>query len=125
MVRGATALTARSQWLRVLLALPALAGIFFLGQAILDARAWRLDLTSEKRYTLSDHARRVLDDLEREVRVLAFLRAQDPRNLMIRDLLRQVQVQSPRVRVDVVDVNRSPALARPRLPHRPNRALVF
>lgn len=106
------ALTARSQWLRVLLALPALVAIFFLGQAILDGRAWRLDLTPEKRYTLSDHARQVLDGLDREVRVLAFLRSQDPRNLMIRDLLRQVQVESPRVRVDVVDVNRSPALAR-------------
>jgi ABC-type uncharacterized transport system involved in gliding motility auxiliary subunit len=106
------ALTARSQWLRVLLALPALIGIFFLGQAILDGRAWRLDLTPEKRYTLSDHARKVLDDLDREVRILGFLRSQDPRNPAIRDLLRQVQVESPRVRVDVVDVNRSPALAR-------------
>jgi ABC-type uncharacterized transport system involved in gliding motility auxiliary subunit len=106
------ALTARSQWLRVVLALPALVVIFFLGQAILDGRAWRLDLTPEKRYTLSDHARKVLGDLDRTVRVLGFLRSQDPRNLMIRDLLRQVQVESPHVEVQIVDVNRSPALAR-------------
>jgi ABC-type uncharacterized transport system involved in gliding motility auxiliary subunit len=106
------ALTARGQWLRVVLALPALVAIFFFGQGILDKRAWRLDLTPEKRYTLSDHARKVLGDLDRDVRILGFLRSQDPRNMAIRDLLRQVQAEAPRVRVDVVDVNRSPALAR-------------
>lgn len=106
------ALSARGQWLRVGLALPALVGIFLLGQAVLDGRAWRLDLTPEKRYTLSTRARTVLGALETDVRVLAFLRAQDPRNPAIRDLLRQVRGAGPRVRVDVVDVNRSPALAR-------------
>ncbi len=106
------ALTARGQWLRIALAVPPLIGLFFLGQAILDRRAWRLDLTPERRYTLSERARSVLETLDTDVRVLAFLRAQDPRNLLIRDLLRQLQAYGPRVRVDVVDVNRSPALAR-------------
>src|SRR5439155_12632893 len=40
------------------------------------------------------------------------LRAQDPRNLFIRDLLRQVTATTRRVQVEVLDVNRSPALAR-------------
>jgi ABC-type uncharacterized transport system involved in gliding motility auxiliary subunit len=110
-VAGA-ALSAWTQRLRLVLAIPALVGIFFLGQAILDARAVRLDLTPERRYTLSDHARKILDGLPADVRVIAFLRAQDPRNLLIRDLLRQVALRSPRVHVDVLDVNRSPALAR-------------
>ncbi|TMA53653.1 MAG: hypothetical protein E6J76_03795 [Deltaproteobacteria bacterium] len=110
-VAGA-ALNAWTQRLRLVLAIPALVGIFFLGQAILDARAVRLDLTPERRYTLSDHARKILDGLPADVRVIAFLRAQDPRNLLIRDLLRQVALRSPRVHVDILDVNRSPALAR-------------
>ncbi len=105
-------LSARSQWLRIVLALPALAGIFLLGQAILDARAWRLDLTPERRYTLSDRAQQVLTELPADVRILAFLRSQDPRNPRIRDLLRQIRAHATRVRVDEVDVNRSPALAR-------------
>src|SRR5207253_2333005 len=83
--------------LRIALALPALAGIFLLGQAILDRRAWRLDLTPERRYTLSDQGRKVLDGLPADVHVMAFLRAQDPRNLFIRDLLRQATARSPRV----------------------------
>jgi ABC-type uncharacterized transport system involved in gliding motility auxiliary subunit len=103
---------AGTQRLRIALAVPALVGIFFLGQASLDRRALRLDLTPERRYSLSDHARKVLDALPADVRILAFLRAQDPRNPAIEDLLRRVAGRSPRVRVDVVDVNRSPALAR-------------
>jgi gliding motility-associatede transport system auxiliary component len=105
-------LSLRGQGLRIGLAIPALVGIFFLGQALLDARSWRLDLTPGRRYTLSGHARQVLGNLDRDVRVLAFLRSQDPRNPLIEDLLRQVRAAAPRVRVDSVDVNRNPALAR-------------
>src|SRR5437762_14135382 len=100
-----------AQRLRIAFAVPPLAGIFHLGQAILDRRAWRLDLTPERRYTLSDQGRKVLDGLPADVHVMAFLRAQDPRNLFIRDLLRQVTARNPRVRVEDLDVSRSPALA--------------
>jgi len=103
---------ARGQRLRIALVVPPLVGIFFLGQGILDHRAVRVDLTPESRYTLSDHARKILDGLPADVRVIAFLRAQDPRNFMIQELLRQVTADSPRVQVEVLDVNRSPALAR-------------
>ncbi len=107
-----TALTAGAQRLRVVAAVPALVAIFFLGQGVLDRRAWRLDLTPERRYTLSDHARHILDGLTADVRILAFLRSQDPRNPIIRDLLRQFELRTPHVHVDTVDVNRSPSLAR-------------
>src|SRR5438093_635639 len=107
-----TALSATSQRLRILLALPALVGIFGLGEAILDRRGLRLDLTPERRYTLSDHAKKILDELPADVRILAFLRSQDPRNPAILDLLRRVEGRTRRVHADVVDVNRSPALAR-------------
>ncbi|MGH7895685.1 MAG: GldG family protein [Candidatus Binatia bacterium] len=106
------ALTARGQQVRVAVALPALAAIFLLGQGVLDRHGWRLDLTPERRYTLSDHGERVLATLPADVRILAFLRSQDPRNLAIRDLLRQLEQRSPRIRVETLDVNRSPSLAR-------------
>jgi ABC-type uncharacterized transport system involved in gliding motility auxiliary subunit len=106
------ALTVGGQRLRTIAAIPALVAIFFLGQAALDRRGWRLDLTSERRYTLSDHAERVLGGLRDDVRILGFLRSQDPRNVVIRDLLHQFELRSPRVKVEIVDVNRSPSLAR-------------
>jgi ABC-type uncharacterized transport system involved in gliding motility auxiliary subunit len=104
--------SAWSARLRVALAVPALVAIFLLGQGILDARGWRLDLTPERRYTLSDHARKVVAGLPADVRVLAFLRSQDPRNLLFRDVLRQARRVGPRLRVEELDVNRNPALAR-------------
>src|SRR6185369_6713878 len=110
--RGATVarapVSAWGQRLRVVLAVPALVAIFLFGQGILDARGWRLDLSPEHRYTLSDHARKVLEGLPTDVRVLAFLRSQDPRNLLFRDVLRQAGRVSRHLRVDEVDVNRYP-----------------
>lgn len=105
------ALTAGAQWRRILATLPAFVAIFFLGQAILDRYGWRLDLTPEQRYTLSEHGKRALQLLDRPVRVLAFLRSQDPRNPAIEDLLRQVQGVAPRIQVERFDINRSPGLA--------------
>ena len=106
------ALSVGGQWTRIAVALPALAAIFVLGQLVLDARGWRFDLTPERRYTLSPRAREVVGGLDVDVRALAFLRSGDPRNVAIRDLLAQVAAVSPRVRVEMVDLNRSPALAR-------------
>jgi ABC-type uncharacterized transport system involved in gliding motility auxiliary subunit len=105
-------MTAASQRLRVLAVVPAMLAVFLFGQGVLDALGWRLDLTPERRYTLSAQAERVLATLPVDVRLLGFLRSQDPRNVVIRDLLRQIEQRSPRVRVEIVDVNRSPSLAR-------------
>ena len=107
-----TSLSAPTQWLRIVAALPAIVGIFFFGQLVLDARGWRADLTPERRYTLSPRAHEVLRDLDVDVRALGFLRSMDPRNVPIRDLLGQVAAVSPRIHVEMLDLNRSPALAR-------------
>ena len=106
------ALNARGQRLRIVLAVPALLAIFLLGQGILDAYGIRLDLTPERRYSLSDHAIKILDGLPADVRITAFLRSQDPRNQTIDNLLRQVERRTPRISVQKVEVNRHPALAR-------------
>lgn len=72
----------------------------------------RFDLTPQQRYTLSPHARRILDGLGRDVEVLAFVRSGDPRNEATSDLLERLAEASPHVRQRLVDVNRNPALAR-------------
>jgi hypothetical protein len=46
------------------------------------------------------------------VRIIAFLRSQDPRNQVIDNLLRQVERRTHAVSVERVEVNRHPALAR-------------
>jgi len=72
----------------------------------------RFDLTPERRYTLSPHARRILDGVARDVEVLAFVRSGDARNESTSDLLERIAEASPRIRQRIVDVNRNPALAR-------------
>ncbi len=105
-------LTSRSQRLRIALAVPPLLAIFVLGQGILDAWGLRLDLSAERRYTLSDRASKILDGLPADVRIIAFLRSQDPRNQQIDNLLREVERRSARVTIQRFEVNRHPALAR-------------
>ena len=72
----------------------------------------RFDLTPQQRYTLSPHARRILESLARDVEVLAFVRSGDPRNQATSDLLERIAEASPHVRHRMLDVNRNPALAR-------------
>jgi ABC-type uncharacterized transport system involved in gliding motility auxiliary subunit len=104
--------TAHRHWLLLAGSTLAVAGALAMAQAILAARTWRLDLTAGQRYVLSPYARRILDGLTADVEITTFVRPDDPRNPDIEDLLRRVRAASPRVRYQVVDVNRNPALAR-------------
>jgi ABC-type uncharacterized transport system involved in gliding motility auxiliary subunit len=72
----------------------------------------RLDLTPERRYSLSPHAEKILRSLDRDVHVTVFLRTEDPRTSTIKDLLWRVRGAAPRVDYELVDLNRSPARAR-------------
>jgi ABC-type uncharacterized transport system involved in gliding motility auxiliary subunit len=84
----------------------------FSAQRLAARSGWRLDLTPERQWVLSDHARQILAGVEEPVKITAFLRADDPRNRDIQDLLTRVQAAQPRIATRVVDVNRNPALAR-------------
>ena len=81
-------------------------------QRLAARTGWRVDLTPEKRAVLSDHARGILGALTAPVALTAFLRADDPRNREIEDLLARVAAAQPLVQYRVLDLNRNPALAR-------------
>ncbi len=76
----------------------------------------RLDLTEGKRYTLSTQTVKVLKDLKKPVKAVAFYRApggqvfEDRRSA--EDLLRQYADLSPRFRYEFVDPDRDPGMAR-------------
>lgn len=103
---------ARRQWLLTAVATLGVAGSLVMGYLVVAREPWRLDLSPQRRYVLSDHARRILAALDRDVMVTAFLRADDPRNRDIADLLARVGAASDHVHHQLVDVNRSPAVAR-------------
>ncbi|HVM97933.1 MAG TPA: GldG family protein [Candidatus Acidoferrales bacterium] len=100
------------QWLLLLVTTSGLAACLGMAQVVLGHFGWRFDLTPDRIYTLSPHARQVLAGLSRDVRITAFVRSGDERNRQTEDLLRRVGAASSRVRTDLVDINRNPAVAR-------------
>ena len=56
-------------------------------------RPLRLDLSPGDRFTISDHGLTVLHDLDEPVRVTSFIRTEDPRNPVLKDLLWQAAAE--------------------------------
>lgn len=104
--------SSQRRWLATVIGTAACAVALCFAQLLVARAGWRADLSPERRYVLSDHARNILGALDRPVEIVAFLRADDPRNREIDDLLKRVRRASPQVSTRIVDVNRNPALAR-------------
>ena len=103
---------AQRRWLATLVGTVACATGLIFAQLLVARAGWRVDLSPEQRFVLSEHARQILAALNRPVEIVAFLRVDDPRNREIDDLLARVRAASPQVTTRLVDVNRNPALAR-------------
>lgn len=72
----------------------------------------RIDLTPQRSYTLSDHARKILAALDRDVAITVFVRSGDPRTPIVKDLLWRIGTATQRVSYEFVDLNRFPVRAR-------------
>ncbi len=72
----------------------------------------RFDLTPTKRFTLSDFDKRVLDGITHDVKVMCFVRTEDPSYKELEELLFRVASFTPRVSYQIIDVNKAPGLAR-------------
>ena len=90
-------------------ALAALLGVI---NSIISIHNIKWDLTPEKRFSLSDFDKRVLGGLTHPVKVMAFVRTEDPAYLELADLLFQAAAFTPRLTYQVIDVNKAPGMAR-------------
>ena len=72
----------------------------------------RTDLTHSKFYSLSDQTRKVTKGLQRDVRVIGFFKKDDASRAGLEDLLREYAYLSPRFKVEYVDPDQKPQLAR-------------
>ncbi len=104
--------TSLRNYLKLTLAVLGLLGALVVVEAIITNHNVRLDLTPQKKFTLSAHARTVVSGLARDVHVTALLRSDRPDNLFIEDMFWRMASLSPRFSYSVVDMNRSPAVAR-------------
>ena len=114
-LKDSSAAERRSIWTNyavLLYTVIAFAALLFVANAIIFDLNIRWDLTPKKRYSLSDFDKRVLDGLKHPVKVMAFVRTEDPAYLELADLLFQVSAYTPLVTYQVIDVNKAPGLAR-------------
>ncbi len=89
----------------------ALAAVLILLKMIITEHNVRFDLTPNKKYSLSDFDKRVLGGLTHPVKVMAFIRTEDPSYIELADLLFQAAAFTPRLTYQVIDVNKAPGLA--------------
>ena len=104
--------TAQRRWLATAVGTLGCAVALVFVQLLAARAGWRVDLSPEQHSVLSQHARQILAALDRPVELIGFVRADDPRNRDIEDLLARMQAASPLVHYRIVDLNRNPALAR-------------
>ncbi|MDB5107314.1 MAG: putative ABC-type uncharacterized transport system involved in gliding motility auxiliary [Candidatus Binatus sp.] len=101
-----------SNYLLLIYTVIAFAAVLFVANAIITNHNARWDLTPQKRFSLSEFDKRVLSGLTHNVKVMAFVRTEDPAYLELADLLFQAAAFTPRLTYQVIDVNRAPGLAR-------------
>jgi len=87
-------------------------GLLVAVQAIVSHNSRRLDLTPEKKFTLSPRTQQVVKNLKRDVQVLAFINSDRPENFFLEDMLGRMANLSPHFHYSLIDMNRNPALAR-------------
>ncbi len=87
-------------------------GLLVAAQVILADHNRRLDLTPQKKFTLSERTQQVMADLKRDVQLMAFINSDRPENFFVQDLFERMAALSPRFHYTIVDINRNPALAR-------------
>jgi len=72
----------------------------------------RYDVTSSKRFTLADQTIKILRNLDREVKVIGFFKREAPEARKAKDLLREYEEGSEKLKVEFVDPDERPSLAK-------------
>lgn len=85
-----------------------LLGVLTLVNYLGSEHSSRWDLTTERRFSLAEQSRDVLDQLAEDVRIRAFYSGDNP---AVEDLLKLYSADSPRVSFEFIDPDVQPALA--------------
>jgi ABC-type uncharacterized transport system involved in gliding motility auxiliary subunit len=85
------------------------AGILVLVNMIVARHTWRVDTTEAKQFSLSDQTRKILRNLEDELRITAFYK--DNAQARMLDLLTEYSNASPKVKFEFIDPDKKPAVA--------------
>lgn len=86
-------------------------GIITFIQAIFSIHTFQIDLTKNKKYSLSDQTKKVLQSLKSDIEIYYFYSVQ-ARNIQIEDTLKQYEKLSPKIKFQSIDADRNPGLAK-------------
>lgn len=95
--------------------------LVFLQIIVIDKKI-QYDLTSDKNFTLSEQAQKVLTDLKNKLQVIAFVDKQNANR--VKDLLEQFKTVSSNFSYEIIDPNSNPSKAK-QYEIRENNTLVF
>ena len=98
----------RSRFAGVLLGVLATAGV---GGASIVAKG-QVDLTPEKRFTLTDHSLFVLNEVDSPTTVYGFVEPGSAQHVEMRSLIRRYQLENDNIRLEFVDPDAQPALTK-------------
>ncbi len=87
-------------------------GILVLLVYIADRRTYSWDWTKTKRHTLSSQTLKVVQNIDKEVNVVAFYDVESMEFVRVRDLLKRYEAANPKIKTRVVDPRKEPMLAR-------------
>ncbi len=87
-------------------------GILVIVQALATTHSLRFDLTANKRYTLSDQSKKILRNLDTDIKVFAFFRDTEGGRAQAKELLELYALESGRFTFEFVDPDRKPGLAK-------------
>ncbi len=90
----------------------AVVAIVALLNVIATRNSFRLDLTANKFYSLSDQTVKTVKGLERDVKITAFFQDASPEKGQVQDLLKEYRHLSGKIKVEFVDPDRDPAKAK-------------
>ena len=89
-----------------------LIGVLGIANFLGARHAWRRDLSETQRFTLAPQTHRVLKGLTREVKVTVFAQDRSQGATAYRDLLESYRADSDKLKVEYVDPERRPGVAR-------------
>lgn len=98
----------RGRFAGVLLGLLVTAGV---GGASIVAKG-QVDLTPEKRFTLTDHSRFVLNNVNLPTTIYGFVEPGSAQQVEMRSLIRRYQLENGNIRLEFVDPDAQPALTK-------------
>jgi ABC-type uncharacterized transport system involved in gliding motility auxiliary subunit len=112
-VRQALAGRATRYGLNAAILIVLILGVIALVEAVSYRHSWRVDLTENKRWSLSPQTVKVVGELPAPVKAVAFFRPDQPGKRTAEDLLKQYAARSDgKFTWEVVDADKSPLLAR-------------